>query len=305
MRRVLANAIVFFLIAGHCAAETTTTRPYPGVTLESDVWADPPMRFWIVTIDLTDPRIHLKVSRGGTDPQMTPPWEVTLMPVSKIAQRDGLSIAVNGNLFQGKDFKSILGRKLYYFEGNWARVSGWAMSDGVPYSLGPVAHGFPSLVIDDLGQIRIGVFDQMPSDAKQIVSGTWQIVLDGKITMGPHEAPTPMTVAAPHTVVGIDRTGKKLILFVVDGRRDDYSVGMEMYQLGQQLRAHRCWNALVLDGGGSTTLVMRGQDGNCNVINRPSDGHDLPVSMSMERSVANALGIVIDPSGAATRPSQP
>jgi exopolysaccharide biosynthesis protein len=220
-------------------------------------------------------------------------------------------VAVNGNMFQGKDFESIMGRKLPYYQGNWAKVIGWAMSDGELYSPGPADRGIPSLVVNNDGQIRIGTFTQPPADARQIVSGVWQVVTDGKVSIAPDAPNTELGAPAPHTAVGIDRDAKKLILFVVDGRRPDYSVGMRMHQLGEQLSARGFWNAIVLDGGGSSTLVLRGADGNVNVVNRPSDGHDLPGGISMERSVANALGVVIDPAvndssgAAATQPSEP
>jgi hypothetical protein len=305
MSRLLAVLSAILLSASLCAADTTTTRPLPGITLERIVWTDPLVRFFIVTVDLTNPRIHLKVSRGGSDPGLTPPWNATLMPVSQIAQRDNLAVAINGNLFECKDYQWIMGHKLPYFEGNWAKVSGWAMSDGSLFSPGPVERGFPSLVINDRNQIRIGSFIQLPPDARQVVSGVWQVVTNGQVTVAP-DSPDPLAKAAPHTVAGIDRDRKKLILFVVDGRRPGYSIGMQMHQMAEQLAARGVWNALVLDGGGSSTLVMRDASGKVNVLNRPSDGHDFPVGVSIERCVANVLGVVVDPSTeSATRPSQP
>ena len=305
MSRLLAGILVF-LIAANCVAETTTTRPLPGITLESVVWTEPAMRFYVVTVDLTNPRIHLKVSRAGSDPAMTPPWEVTLMPVSKIAQRDGLSVAVNANLFQSKDYRWIMGRKFPYFEGNWAKVSGWAMSDGVTYSPNAYQLGFTSMIITRSGKIRFGPFTQgLPPDAWEVVSGPTPPIKDGHLTMGPDPATAADATTAAHTVVGIDRDGKRLIFLVVDGRQPNYSVGMGWHRMAEELLWRGVWNALLLDGGGSSTLVMRDGNGSVNVINRPSDGHDLPIGMSIERCVGNALGVVIDPPAAATRPSEP
>jgi hypothetical protein len=307
MSRIVLVLAVVFLLVPLCPADTTTTRPFPGIALETVTWSEPPMRFFIATIDLDNPRIHVKVSRGGSDPAITPPWEVTLMPVSKIAQRDGLAIAVNGNLFQAKDYQSIMGHKLPYFEGNWARASGWAMSDGAAYSTAPADRPFPSLVVNDRNEIRIGSLDHLPADARQVVSGVWQIVTNGRNNTGNDIPVVEGTAApAPHTVAGVDRDGKKLILFVVDGRRPDYSVGMQMHQMGDQLVSRGVWNAILLDGGGSSTLVLRDSGGKVNLVNRPSDGHDFPMGVSVERCVANALGIIIDPPGTPdARPTQP
>jgi hypothetical protein len=73
--------------------------------------------------------------------------------------------------------------------------------------------------------------------------------------------------------------------------------------MAEEMLARGAWNALLLDGGGSTTLVMRNKQGTADVVNLPSDGHDLPIALSVPRPVANALGVVID--GAVTRPDQP
>jgi hypothetical protein len=56
-----------------------------------------------------------------------------------------------------------------------------------------------------------------------------------------------------------------------------------------------CTEALNLDGGGSSTLVMRDEtDGQAKVKNRPSDGHDVRIPLSIERPIACVLGIRID-----------
>ncbi len=303
MHRIWAALIAIFLIAPATLAEVSTTRPMPGVTFEQDVQTDPPLRFYVVTVDLTDPRIHLKVSRGGGDPHLAAPWETTLLPVSQMAQRDGLSVAVNGNLFATRDSLQIMGRRVPYFLGNWARACGWAMSDGRLFSRSPLDREWPSLVVNDRGQVFIGRFTQLPADARQVVSGIWQIVTDGRITADADCNLTSAGRPAPHTVAGIDRQARTLILLVVDGRRPDYSLGMGRHRLAEEMLAHGAFNALVLDGGGSTTLVMRSPKGIVNVVNRPSDGHDLAIPLSVERCVADALGVVID--GALTHPSTP
>ena len=296
------RGILFFVIlvffVGSVRAQVTTTRPMPGITFEQDVRSDPPLHFYVVTVDLTDPRIHLKVCRGGKKELVTPPWETMLMPVSAIAERDGLSIAVNGSLFQGKDFRSVLGYSIPYFLGNWARACGWTMSDGVLFSGSPVNRDWPSLVVDERGKVTIGPLDRVPMDARQIVSGIWQIVTDGRITADSDS--NNSREFASHTAVGIDRDGKLLTLFVVDGRRPKYSIGMGWHQIAQEMSSRGAWNALLLDGGGSTTLVMKDKAGKTGVVNQPSDGHDFPIELSIERCVADALGVVID--GAATRP---
>jgi phosphodiester glycosidase len=298
MDRICAALIVIWLFAPASVADVSTTRPMPGIALERDVQTNPPMRFYVVTVDLTNPRIHLKVSRAGDWQHLPRPWEVKLMTVSEMAQRDGLSIAVNGNLFECSSFESIPGVKFPYFWGNFARACGWAMSDGLLFSGSPVDMDWPSLIVNDRGKIAIGRLERIPLDARQIVSGIWQIVTDGRDTVGGDAGRTGEL--APHAAVGIDRDGKTLMFFVVDGRRPTYSVGMSWHQIAREMISRGAWNTLLLDGGGSTTLVMRNPRGKADVVNLPSDGHDLPGALSIQRCVANALGVVID--GAATQP---
>ena len=60
----------------------------------------------------------------------------------------------------------------------------------------------------------------------------------------------------PRTAIGIDRTGRQLLLLVIDGRRDDYSVGATHAELAEELIRLGAWDAVNLDGGGSSTMVM-------------------------------------------------
>jgi hypothetical protein len=77
------------------------------------------------------------------------------------------------------------------------------------------------------------------------------------------------------------RTDGTILLLAVDGRRAD-SPGMTLEELTQYLESLGAVDALNLDGGGSTTMVLRG-----TLVNRPSD-------RTGERPVANAL-LVLGP----------
>jgi exopolysaccharide biosynthesis protein len=53
---------------------------------------------------------------------------------------------------------------------------------------------------------------------------------------------------------------------VVDGRQPNHSVGMSLPELTDLARSLGLVDALNLDGGGSSTMVVKGE-----VVNRPSD----------------------------------
>jgi len=278
---------VLFAVAP-ALADSPATRP---IVYQQIIRSDPPLHIYLATIDLSDPSVHVVVSRGGDDPHLAPPWEVTLTTVQKMAERDGLAIAINGSLFIGKDSYHILGHDVPYFEGNFARACGWAMSDGALFSQSPINPEYPSLMVDDHGQIHIGHFASPPPSARQMVSGNWQIVTDGKATS---LTPGPGALAAlsiPRTAAGVDREGKKLILLIADGHRPDYSVGVTMPQLADEMVAQGAYDAIELDSGGSSTMVLRGDDGELHVMNRPSDGSTVSGDLSFPRCVADALGV--------------
>ena len=79
----------------------------------------------------------------------------------------------------------------------------------------------------------------------------------------------------PRTAMGIDKEGRYIIV-VVDGRQKFYSTGLTLTELAYTMQQLGAVDALNLDGGGSTAMVVASR-----VVNRPSDG--------VERNVSNAL----------------
>lgn len=80
----------------------------------------------------------------------------------------------------------------------------------------------------------------------------------------------------PRTAAGIRADGA-LVLVTVDGRQPLTSVGMTIAELGALMIEFDSVEAINLDGGGSTTMVIKGK-----VVNSPSDA-------SGERPVSDAL----------------
>jgi hypothetical protein len=95
----------------------------------------------------------------------------------------------------------------------------------------------------------------------------------------------------PRTGVAYETGRGRLWLVVVDGRRAPYSVGMTLHEFTDLLSSLGADEALNLDGGGSSVMVVRGR-----VRNRPSDEEG-------ERPVVNALALVRDASGCGIGPA--
>jgi hypothetical protein len=76
----------------------------------------------------------------------------------------------------------------------------------------------------------------------------------------------------PRTLAGVRADGR-LLLVTVDGRAPGWSAGMTLAEAARLMRSLGARDAMNLDGGGSTTMSVRGQ-----VVNRPSDGQQRRVS---------------------------
>lgn len=89
----------------------------------------------------------------------------------------------------------------------------------------------------------------------------------------------------PRTFMGMDRAGRRVMIAVVDGRQQGYSMGMTLRQEAELMLALGMTRALNLDGGGSSAMVVRDAAGRTRTLNKPSDN-------GTERAVANALVVV-------------
>ena len=117
----------------------------------------------------------------------------------------------------------------------------------------------------------------------EAIGGLPRIVRDGKISIenqneGGSESFT--NTRHPRTALGFNADTSRYYFVTVDGRQPGYSEGMTLLELANFMRELGCVQALNLDGGGSTTMVVRGR-----VVNRPSDPQG-------ERAVANALLLI-------------
>lgn len=116
------------------------------------------------------------------------------------------------------------------------------------------------------------------SKLKEMIGGHPIIVQDGfTASMDPND---PFVYNRhPRTAVGINEDTTKLFLVTVDGRQAS-SLGMNLYELADLMLQLGAYQGINLDGGGSTTMVVRNE-----VKNSPSD-------VSGERPVSNALIVV-------------
>ncbi|MDT0379905.1 phosphodiester glycosidase family protein [Streptomyces sp. DSM 42041] len=125
--------------------------------------------------------------------------------------------------------------------------------------------------------LRTGDGGPLPRTA---VGGRGILVLDGE----PQDwEGRPNNTTAPRTAVGFSRDGSTLHVLTVDGRQAA-SGGVTLTELARMMDELGAYNALNLDGGGSSTLLARepGSD-TPQLENAPSDGE--------QREVPNGLAL--------------
>ena len=260
------------------AEVSQTNRPFQGISLFSETRPEPPTHLFVAVVDLANPKVHLRVSAGGPDPDGPGKWQTTLMRPTRIAAREHFDLVINGDFFRARGIKDAEGTNSLYRSEIWSAVLGPAVTDGKIWATR--TNPRPCLVVRKNGKVTIAKLSELSADDWEVVSGNTMLVEDGLVVAHSNE------IRHPRTAVGLDATRTKLILLVVDGRKPGVAVGMSYAELAAELIRLGCQQAFNLDGGGSSVMAIREpKTGEYKILNEPSDGR--------ERAVANVLGVVV------------
>ncbi len=278
MRSISFRILVFTLISGSIAglrADQIVQNPYLGVTLITRTEITPrPETMHIAEIDLTAPGIGF---------QFTPPGgslETVRQTTLDYLNQQHAQLAINGMFFlpfPSADPNSML--------------VGFAASNGNAYSSfeAPVQSyaivtDSPALNIDPSNHAGIVHNDPAFADGKHVLenvtlgnalAGSAQIVTNGVKTIPVYaDAAHPDGLLTPggpanysndnswyeltnaRTAIGLSQDNKTLVLFTVDNAGG--SRGMTVGEVADLLiQDYGVYNALNLDGGGSTSMAMQ------------------------------------------------
>ena len=117
------------------------------------------------------------------------------------------------------------------------------------------------------------------SDAENVMLSGPLLVLSGNVT---HLDSNPFNANRhPRTAIAVQKN-HKLVLMVVDGRNSQ-AHGMSLIELAKVMRWLGAKDAMNLDGGGSSTLYIKGK----NIVNYPSDNKKF--DHEGQRKVANVI----------------
>jgi hypothetical protein len=118
------------------------------------------------------------------------------------------------------------------------------------------------------------------SNVQEAVGGGPRLLTDGQVTVdGLAEGFADWMISSrqPRTAVGATQDGHTLIIATVDGRQS-LSQGVTIPDLALILKRYGAWNAINLDGGGSTAMAA----GGLVVSSPPGDGSERRVAETLE-----------------------
>ena len=267
-------------------------------------------RINIVLVDLTAPEVRFKMAPEGKNLPIpnfpTPGWPLP-PPLFETVRQTTLGfigeshaqVAIDTHFFA--PFPVPSGST----QGAWAYLIGLAASRGnvysafeAPFQNYAIVTDSPGINIDQENRASIVHRDPAFDDGKHVLedvtlwnalAGSAQIITNGVKTIPdykdathPDELLTPngtYTRGGRHwyflsnarTAIGLTEDNRTLVLFTVDGTNGGH--GMLVPEVADLLRnEYQVWNALNLDGGGSTTMAMQDPADNVRkLVNSPSD----------------------------------
>ncbi len=231
-----------------------------------------PLMIHIVEIDLQAPGIGFLVTPGDS----TTGLEVPARTTSAFVEEFDLQVAINGSFSEPFRAGTFLW-DYYPHSGDPVDVTGLAISNGETYS---DDHEKWPVICIMAGYAEISQ-SGCPKETTQALAGSRILVEDGQAAIQDRTG-----ALHPRTAVAVDKTGKTLWLIVIDGRQQNYSEGVTLDELADIAIELGSEQALNLDGGGSSTLVMA-RDHGAKVLNAPIHKR-VPMRT---RPVANHLGV--------------
>ncbi|HNS32658.1 MAG TPA: phosphodiester glycosidase family protein, partial [bacterium] len=240
--RAIVKAYALFLIS-------VSVLFAQSVTYEHRVVEEPPNHIHILRADLYDASLDFHVQVADPPPAGEEGQAVLTDPYV-LAERGKFLWAINSNPWNNVD--GTVGG-LSYTEGKAVDNIGWAQTGGIMI-FPPTRRG--NFWIDTDRLPFIGNVTQPVENALVGIEGFSELIREGIILYEVSDG-----AREPRTAIGFDRAKRFLFMVVVEGRRPGDSEGMDSRELALFMQGLECWNALNLDGGGSSIMLQRTDSG--------------------------------------------
>ena len=255
-----------------------------------------PMSIQVLRIDLTAPGLSLVVTPGDSSDG----HDYRALRTSEALLAQDWQAAVNGGYFLPFAGGSPGGDDYIPQPGQGTDVSGAAIHDGRVVS--PVEPDLDRrvnaiLCIRREAEVVIADGQDCGPGVREAMAAGPRLLKDGRRLS--YEAFDAAYGAArhPRTAVGLDAGRRLAWLVTVDGRQPGFSDGASLDELTDILVSLGASDAINLDGGGSTTMVVESANGPA-ILNRPIH----TAVPGRERPSANHLGVRARPHADTVRP---
>jgi len=209
---------------------------------------------------------------------IVPSGDKTLERTTELAARNKAVAAVNGSFFN---------MRAPYGSVNYLRVDGVELAPNALDSYENPGSGRSTRQTGAVATFRGGLYVLKGDDiarweqdiaAEDVVTSGPMLLMDGV----PEKVVADNFNRTRHPRTAVGRRADGTVLLVVADGRNARAAGLSMLELQQVMEALACTDAINLDGGGSTTMVVRSE-----VVNHPSDNQKF--DPAGERVVANAI----------------
>ena len=258
--------------AGPAAPRTATGPGLAPLRVWSETRISPrPLRVHVARVDL---RAGVWIDTlVAPDPDGDGPAEAQLLsPHELMARSPDSLLAVNANAFRSLPHWRGM-RTNQWRHGLPVDVIGLAVMSGRRISR-PWSQ-LPALWFDRRGGAHIG---RLPRD-QPVAAGVSGWI--ARLLKRGNPVPRAGGALHPRTLMGLDRQRRRLLLAVVDGRRPGYSEGMTLAESARLMRRLGAYEAINVDGGGSSAMLQRKADGQIVWVNRPSGAGPRPVPVML------------------------
>ncbi|MBL9126652.1 MAG: phosphodiester glycosidase family protein, partial [Verrucomicrobiales bacterium] len=240
----------------------------------------------IVRVDLHDPGVRL-FSSPRIDEYVAGARETGGYTVSDFLAKHRLQVAVNAGLFDPAEY--------YLPAGTAMDIHGLSICEGVVVSdqTSPSEAATAAFSIDKVPTV---IHTNWPASSTAgihtAVTGAYPLLYRGtNLGYELRSADGFIHRVNPRTALGVSEDKRHLFLIVIDGRQPGYSNGAFDYETAAWLLLVGAHDAINLDGGGSSTLVVEDSLGRPSRLNKSSAVAD----SGRERTVGNHFGIYAEP----------
>jgi|TARA_B110000208_G_scaffold57567_1_gene75436 hypothetical protein len=228
------------------------------MTLVSFKKDNPLGRVYVAIVDLTHPRIELKMNEVIDKKTLT----------SSFGKEYDCEVAINGEAGETPELGAILGEWTgnYIVKGNPILQEDGALRPFLSFNRNNKGTYSEAKIVDTANT----------PDKYNTIWGRFDVLVDNEVV------PDPQQRSYTRTVMGIDEAGKILYLMIADGKRPSYSMGLTYEECGKVMKSLGAKNAMACDQGGSTAMYVKAVNG---LINRPAD------SDGQERQIYTHFGV--------------